>query len=47
MELHLECIEELKKTLCFVVCYYLPHISEISAIAASIEKDIIFAVLNI
>ena len=46
MELHLECIEELKKTLCFAVCYYLPHNSEISAIAASLEKDIIFAVLN-
>ena len=47
MELHLECIEELKKTLCFAVCYYLPHISKISAIATSLEKDIIFAVLNI
>lgn len=46
MELHLECIEELKKTLCFAVCYYLPHISKISAIVASLEKDIIFAVLN-
>ena len=23
MELHLECIEELKKTLCFAVCFHL------------------------
>ena len=47
MEQAIAGIEELKKTLCFVVCFHLPHISEISAIAASIEKDIIFAVLNI